>query len=174
MNLHQRRGAFGLRSWKTILGITVASLDWDEAIGLLRRVVVEKRFTKVSFLNAHNANIACVDREFAEALDRRAAAVCAPHRDDPLLLGCFTDNELRWGPDWRSADTLLATFFSLPEAAPGKAAAVAAVAERYADVDTLNQAWGSKLASLDDLRRLEKLADASLSLIHISEPTRPY
>lgn len=69
MNLHQRRGAFGLRSWKTILGITVASLDWDEAIGLLRRVVVEKRFTKVSFLNAHNANIACVDREFAEALD---------------------------------------------------------------------------------------------------------
>jgi len=98
---------------------------------------------------------------FAEVLRRRAAQMCAPHREDPLLLGYFTDNELRWGPDWRSADTLLATFFSLPEAAPGKAAAVAAVAERYADIDTLNQAWGSKLASLDDLRRLEKLTDAS-------------
>jgi exopolysaccharide biosynthesis WecB/TagA/CpsF family protein len=69
VNLHSVGAAFGLRSWKTILGITVASIGWDEAIGLLRRMVAEKRFTKVSFLNAHNANIAFNDPAFAAALD---------------------------------------------------------------------------------------------------------
>ncbi|MGB3386984.1 MAG: WecB/TagA/CpsF family glycosyltransferase [Pseudaminobacter sp.] len=54
---------------KNILGITVASIGWSEAIALLRARLAERKFTKVSFLNAHNANIACADREFAQALD---------------------------------------------------------------------------------------------------------
>src|SRR4029077_313459 len=36
---------------------------------LLARLVAERRFTKVSFLNAHNANLAYTDPVFAEALD---------------------------------------------------------------------------------------------------------
>ena len=36
---------------------------------MLARLVAERRFTKVSFLNAHNANIAFSDPVFAEALD---------------------------------------------------------------------------------------------------------
>ncbi len=69
MNLHTARTTYGLRSWKTILGITVASIGWEEAIALLKRVLAERRFTKVSFLNAHNANTACVDQAFATALE---------------------------------------------------------------------------------------------------------
>lgn len=68
MNVHTGPADFGVRNWKTVLGIRVASIEWQEAVGLLRRVLSEKRFTKVSFLNAHNANIACVDPVFAEAL----------------------------------------------------------------------------------------------------------
>lgn len=56
-------------SFRRILGIRVASLRRDEAISLLSRLLREKTFTKVSFLNAHNANIACSDKEFAAALD---------------------------------------------------------------------------------------------------------
>lgn len=68
MNMHTANG-MGISVRKTILGITVASLEWDEAIGLLKRMLAERRFTKVGFLNAHNANVASVDADFVEALD---------------------------------------------------------------------------------------------------------
>ncbi|PBB22909.1 glycosyltransferase [Mesorhizobium sp. WSM4312] len=69
MNMHTARAAFGLDSLKTILGISVLAIRWDDAIALLTRLIAERRFTKVSFLNAHNANIAHSDPAFAEALD---------------------------------------------------------------------------------------------------------
>ncbi|WP_296739333.1 WecB/TagA/CpsF family glycosyltransferase [Mesorhizobium sp.] len=69
MNMHAARAAFGFDTLKTILGIPVLAIRWDDAIELLARLVAERRFTKVSFLNAHNANIAYGDPVFAEALD---------------------------------------------------------------------------------------------------------
>ena len=69
MNMHSARAAFGLDTLKTILGISVLAIRWNDAISLLNRLVAERRFTKVSFLNAHNANIAYTDPVFAEALD---------------------------------------------------------------------------------------------------------
>ncbi|MET3523589.1 WecB/TagA/CpsF family glycosyltransferase [Mesorhizobium abyssinicae] len=69
MNMHATGKAFGSDTLKTILGIPVLAIRWDDAIALLTRLVAERRFTKVSFLNAHNANIACTDPVFAEALD---------------------------------------------------------------------------------------------------------
>lgn len=70
MNMHAAaRSIPGVAASKNILGIAVASVDWGEAIALLKTRLAERSFTKVSFLNAHNANIACADREFARALD---------------------------------------------------------------------------------------------------------
>ncbi|CCV08598.1 Glycosyl transferase, WecB/TagA/CpsF family [Mesorhizobium metallidurans STM 2683] len=69
MNMHSAHAAFGVDSLKTILGIPVLAIRWDDAIALLTRLIAERRFTKISFLNAHNANIASVDPVFAEALD---------------------------------------------------------------------------------------------------------
>lgn len=65
MNMHDvaRSGS------RNILGIEVAGIGWDEAVAALKTRLAERRFTKVGFLNAHNANIACADREFASALD---------------------------------------------------------------------------------------------------------
>ena len=70
MNIHAA-GAIGASASKTILGIPVASVGWDEAIGLLKRMLAERRFTKVSFLNAHNANVASID---ADGTDGRQSA----------------------------------------------------------------------------------------------------
>ena len=53
---------------KSILGIPVVSLDWDEALSSLSQLVRDRRFTKITFLNAHNANIACVNDSFAAVL----------------------------------------------------------------------------------------------------------
>jgi len=57
--------------------------------------------------------------EFRDAADRVAALKCASHSKDPWLLGYFTDNELRWGKDWRSKDTLLEDYLKMPHEAPG-------------------------------------------------------
>ena len=68
MNMHAIRQTPGVSSWKEILGIPVANLDFETAVRLLRGFIAEKRFTKIAFLNAHNANVACSDAEFADAL----------------------------------------------------------------------------------------------------------
>ncbi|RUW84484.1 glycosyltransferase [Mesorhizobium sp. M1E.F.Ca.ET.063.01.1.1] len=69
MNMHAARSAFGFDTLKRILGISVLAIRWDDAVTLLSRLIAERRFTKVSFLNAHNANLAYSDPVFAEALD---------------------------------------------------------------------------------------------------------
>lgn len=69
MNVHAGWPPLNLDTLKTILGIPVLAIRWDDAIGLLSRLIAERRFTKVSFLNAHNANIAYTDPAFAAALD---------------------------------------------------------------------------------------------------------
>ena len=51
-----------------ILGQPVAMLTWDEAIAHLGDLVGQDGFTPVSFLNAHNANVAASDAGFAEAM----------------------------------------------------------------------------------------------------------
>ncbi|MGD0459576.1 MAG: beta-agarase [Terriglobia bacterium] len=57
--------------------------------------------------------------EFRQAADRAAARGCQPRANDPWLLGYFTDNELRWGADWRSKESLLQTYLKMPPTAPG-------------------------------------------------------
>jgi len=68
MNMHALRQTPGVPAWKEILGITVASIDLETASRLLRGFIAERRFTKVGFLNAHNANVAFAEPQFAEAL----------------------------------------------------------------------------------------------------------
>lgn len=51
-----------------ILGVPVAAIGWHEAIALLAGRITRRDFTPVGFLNAHNANVACNDADFARAL----------------------------------------------------------------------------------------------------------
>lgn len=67
---------------------------------------------------------------FVEGAHRVAQAQCAPLKDDPWLLGYFTDNELRWGPDWRSRESLLESFLKMDEKAPGRQKAESFLRER--------------------------------------------
>lgn len=68
MNRHVAPSGLGQIDWKPVLGVRVASLQWKEAIALLARLAQERRFTRVSFLNAHTANLAVTDHDFAAAL----------------------------------------------------------------------------------------------------------
>ena len=53
---------------RNILGVTVVQFHWQEAIDYLLTQIRNGSFTKVGFLNAHNANVASRDKDFALAL----------------------------------------------------------------------------------------------------------
>jgi agarase len=91
------------------------------------------------------------DPEFETIAHQRAREVCSPRANDRWLLGWFTDNELRWGPDWRGTDDLLTMFMALPASVPGKKAAVDLMHERYTDVKKFNAVWNTTFASWDEV-----------------------
>ncbi len=89
---------------------------------------------------------------FEEAARAIAGKVCQPRRDDRALLGYFSDNELRWGQDWRGKETMLDMYLALPPEAAGHAAAIAFLKERYAnDISKLNVAWGIQARDFESL-----------------------
>jgi exopolysaccharide biosynthesis WecB/TagA/CpsF family protein len=52
---------------RNILGNEVFAINWSDGIALLGRLIRDRHFTKVSFLNAHSANIAFDNSELARA-----------------------------------------------------------------------------------------------------------
>ncbi len=105
------------------------------------------------------------DPAFAQACRDYAASAAAPFRDDPNLIGYFTDNELRWwGEDlyWEADDRgLTDDYLRLAADAPGKQAWVAFLQQDrgYADVAAANAAWGTAFASWDEVAAATTLAN---------------
>ncbi|MFT4279304.1 MAG: agarase [Rhodopseudomonas sp.] len=91
------------------------------------------------------------DPEFEQFARAHAREVCAPQRDNPHVLGWFTDNELPWGPDWRGENELLPTILRATTAPFSRRAALALLNSRYDSVDQFNAAWQCTLSSWDDL-----------------------
>ncbi len=133
------------------------------------------------------------DVRFEKAATEIAAKICQPRRSDHLLLGYFSDNELRWGPDWGGKETLLEMYLKLPAGAAGRLKAGAFLRERYGnDIGKLNQAWGVSAASFEELpvpaagdayktdaaQFLEILADRYFTVceraIHAADPNHLY
>ena len=65
------------------------------------------------------------------------AQTCLSRADDPKLIGYFIDNEMRWGPDWRSLADLFADYMSFGADSPGKLELISWLRERYQDDLTL-------------------------------------
>ncbi len=86
-----------------------------------------------------------------EATARRIAErECAPRAHDPNLVGYFSDNELRWGPDWRGKQNMLAMYLNLPSDSAGRQHAIEFLKKRYSgSLQKLNQAWGVHAESFD-------------------------
>ena len=84
-----------------------------------------------------------------EATARKIAQTeCAPHAHDPDLVGYFSDNELRWGPDWRGKQNMLAMYLDLPSNSPGRQHAIEFLKKKYSgSIQRFNHAWGVHAAS---------------------------
>lgn len=90
-------------------------------------------------------------KDFEEQMEAACRQLCGPRAKDPWLLGYFTDNELRWGADWRGKASLLEEYLRFPEGAAGRKAALAFLEQRYGDVASLNQAWGTSITRWEEL-----------------------
>jgi hypothetical protein len=134
------------------------------------------------------------DDRFVKAAAEAAEKMCRARREDHMLLGYFSDNELRWGPDWGGKETLLEMYLKLPAGATGRLRAARFLRDRYGnDVARLNQAWGVKTAGFEDVpapaaateayqadsaQFLEMLADRYFEVceraIHAADPNHLY
>jgi len=82
------------------------------------------------------------DPQFEGIAQRIAQEQCVPHVRSRFLIGYFSDNELRWGADWRGKETMLTLYLGLSSAAPGKKRALAFLRQKYGDdIRGLNRAW---------------------------------
>ncbi|TAM84271.1 MAG: beta-agarase [Acidobacteria bacterium] len=82
-------------------------------------------------------------QRFETTARKIAKEECGPRAEDPELIGYFSDNELRWGPDWRGKQNMLAMYLDLPSSAMGRQHAIGFLRKRYSgQIDKLNNAWG--------------------------------
>jgi hypothetical protein len=97
---------------------------------------------------------------FKQTAREIATKECAPVRDDPMLLGWFTDNELHWEPDWMEQykEGMLSRYLKLSAGAPGRRAAVRALRERYVDFGAFEAVWRTGCAGYADLEAGEPAA----------------
>jgi len=97
------------------------------------------------------------DPEFDAHVRRRTDELCRSRRDDPKIIGWFTDNELQWGPDWRGTEELLTLFLNMPERRAGCRRAVALLKERYGSFDDFNTVWNAPMRSWEELAAFTSL-----------------
>ena len=105
----------------------------------------------------HGLPVDVYDPRFEKAAREIAETECAPRAHDHLLIGYFSDNELRWGPDWRGKETLLDLYLKLPAGAPGRRRAVNFLRHRYSDdIGRLKEAWQVSAPDFDSLQILSQ------------------
>ena len=89
--------------------------------------------------------------DFQKKIEAACRQSCGPRAKDPWLLGYFTDNELRWGADWRGKQSLLEEYLRFPAGTAGRKAALEFLQQRYHDVAALSRAWGTDITDWNQL-----------------------
>jgi hypothetical protein len=90
--------------------------------------------------------------DWENSVESGVTAGTAGHVSDPNLLGYFLDNELNWGPDWRTPLTLFDQYFALDASAPGKLALIALLqTQHHGDISDFNTEWSTNFTSWSDL-----------------------
>lgn len=88
---------------------------------------------------------------WARHCDKLARKQCAPHKNDPWVIGYFIDNELEWYGKNHTTWGVFVEAWKKPADHSAKKAMVKLVRERVKDIATFNRQWGTKLTSFDQL-----------------------
>ena len=91
------------------------------------------------------------DPRFESAVRDCTQRTCAPMKDMPNILGWFSDNELRWGPDWKGPEEMITFFLNLEPGSPGRREVTEFFQKRYDSVEKFNAVWRSDCTSWHDI-----------------------
>jgi hypothetical protein len=89
-------------------------------------------------------------KEMETAMDGAAKAQITKIKDDPNLIGYFSDNELGW---WD--DTLFATYLKFPQGSPGRNAILDCLKTHYQTIDNLKKDWFTDAQDFDQIKDLK-------------------
>jgi hypothetical protein len=90
--------------------------------------------------------------------DKLARRRCEPQKNDPWLFGYFLDNELEWYGKAHVETGLFDEAMKKPADHTAKIALVDQLKAKYATIADFNAAWGQKLASFEDIPKLDSLS----------------
>jgi hypothetical protein len=155
-----------LRSW----GINTLGMWSDEGTRLLRQTPYTDSIVplEVKTIQGSTGVWGPFPDVFDGGFEQSARAAMASRKDksagDPWCIGFFSDNELSWGDDTTLA---LATLQAPPEQA-AKRFFVAELRAKYGDIAKLNQVWGTRHASWDDLLNVGEAPNRQMALEDLS------
>jgi len=120
------------------------------------------RWKQLSYLNNsgwnHDRFPDVFDPWWQNKVNTTAMNYAAPLKNDSSLIGYFTDNEMKWGPDIADELTLLDVYIAADWHTPGKKAVVQFLKGRYNnDTDLFNQVWNMNIEKFEDLLNTSKL-----------------
>lgn len=93
------------------------------------------------------------DPSFEKQARAAVAGIAREHRDRPLCIGYFIDNELAWEGVARGA-------LRSPASQPARVAMLETLRQRHASLEALNTAWGTAYADWDQLTAPEQINEA--------------
>ena len=85
------------------------------------------------------------DPSFAEGTDENIARTAKTFADNPLVVGWFVDNEMSW-------EGIPGGALASPPDQPARVAFVEDLKGKYGSLEGVNEAWGTKAGSWDELR----------------------
>ena len=95
--------------------------------------------------------------EFKAGVEKRLAQAAKATAEDAWCLGYFVDNELSWGDETELGLAVLQS----PAEQPAKKTFVEDLKAKYQTIEKLNDAWGTKLASWENLLESRAMPDKS-------------
>ena len=96
--------------------------------------------------------------EWIQRTDRIGREICMNLSEDKLLIGYFLDNELHWGPDWRTLQDLFDDYCNLSYDSPGKTVLVDFLRDRYDNnISMFNIVWGTSFNSFNEILYVSRL-----------------
>lgn len=115
-------------AWAEATSERLADWGFNTIGGWSREDLFAPLMAYTEILNFGNGSSDWFAPEFEAKAKQIAEERVAPLKDDPNLLGWFLDNELKWGKDWRSFNTMLDEYLLLEEGSPGRE-----IAEQFGD-----------------------------------------
>ncbi len=112
------------------------------------------------------------DPVWESMVHKKVVSVVELYKDDPDLIGYFTDNELPWygsKDQYTAGPDLFNQYLSLPAEAPGKKFLIQFLMDRYhSDIQQINAAWKTEMSNFENLGGPQLLSKTEAAVIRDS------